>query len=324
MTETTGRNKDSETGPDYSGIVNSAGSLFLNGWAVTRSGDPCQVRVFVNGEEAFDILSEEARPHLKRQGVSNGLGGWSVDLRKVLKPGPNRVDVRFPDGTSLRKSPYIHHAPSKIRALKPGETRLYQGDAALIDDVRIDGWVMGTGGDTAVVTIHVNGREPVSFLPDQPRIAVVDGVSRTVFGWSMDLGDVLMRGMNLIHVRDAEGQPLGESPFRVRVAAPAKAAPAVPEPAPAPAPVPAEPVAPPAPPVAEPPVAQAHGMPSAADLDEMSLDDISLAMAAGMVEVEPPVAPPVPEVVARPAPEPVAPRFNNAPGFFERLLRRLP
>ncbi|WP_162184671.1 hypothetical protein [Sphingomonas hengshuiensis] len=331
-----------DNGADFSGMVNSAGSLFLNGWAVTRAGDPCQVTVFVDGVEAASMMSTEERAHLARRNASKGLGGWSVDLRKLLKPGPNRIDVRLPNGKSLRRSPFIHHAPPAVRPLAAGESRLYQGHAQLVGQDALRGWVMGPGGDTAVVTVHVNGREPVSFLADKPQIETIDGTQRTVFGWSIDLTDVLMPGMNVIEVRDAEGRPLGASPFLQRIrkqpaaAAPAPAsapAPAKPAAAAAPAkpasapsaPVAASTPAPPKPAPAPPvePVPQPAKMPSAADLDEMSLDDISLAMAGGMIAVEAPVVPPV-TVVAQPVPRPApVDRFRHEPGFFERLLRNL-
>ena len=62
-------------------------------------------------------------------------------------------------------------------------------------------------------------------------------------------------------------------------------------------------------------------MPSLNELDELSLDDISLAIAAGMINVAPPEAPePVPE------PEPLVEARRQAaarrPGFFARLLGR--
>ena len=65
-----------------------------------------------------------------------------------------------------------------------------------------------------------------------------------------------------------------------------------------------------------------NGMPSLSELDELSLDDLSLAIAAGMINVAPsskhePVPAPVMETTKDQQREDAARK-----GFFSRLLRR--
>ncbi|WP_404713416.1 hypothetical protein [Sphingomonas sp. MMS24-J13] len=224
----------------------------------------------------------------------------------------------------------------------------------------IAGWSISSDFRAASVVIQVNDREPVTIeaTNDRPDL-IQQQLIRSGGGWSFDVGPLLVQGFNLISVRYPDGKHLPGSPIErqngenppgfVKPTRPPAPAPdpvaAAPQPVPAPAPAASKPT--PAqtievvmsPFTRKPVVADAapalsnvtpfpdrlaarNGMPSLSELDELSLDDLSLAIAAGMINVGPAVAhEPVPD------PEPTEAEIMHAelarrPGFFARLFGR--
>ncbi|MGN7161571.1 hypothetical protein [Sphingomonas sp. SAFR-052] len=298
----------------YLGAVDDDRQGRLSGWAITRQGDPCEVTATVNGR-SFTAASELPRPDLAKKGQSRGAGGWRIELADALAPGENRVDITLPDGTPLSGSPRMvtwtpapAAAPRHLGAIDSANARL------------LSGWALTATGDPCEVTITIGDDDPVAVRSEGTRADLAaKGMSRGAGGWHLFLEDRLMPGSNRVTITLPDGSAMPGSPLTIE--GPPVAAPAPPEtvappaPAAAPAPVPAIAV------VTELPPRQRPAMPSLAELDELSLDDIALAVASGRVRVDapPPPEPVAPPVVSEPGPEVAAsPRRS----WVGRLLGR--
>jgi hypothetical protein len=238
-------------------------------------------------------------------------------------------------------------------------TRVFHGAIDSPQSNIISGWSISSDFRAAAVVIQVNDREPVTIgaTTDRPDL-IQQQLIKSGGGWSYEVGPLLVQGFNLISVRYPDGKHLPGSPIErqngenpagfvkrtappqpVRatepVAAAPKPAPAAPQPTPAQtiqvamSPFTRKPVVADAPAPATSNVtpfpdrlAARNGMPSLSELDELSLDDLSLAIAAGMINVSPAVAhEPVPD------PQPTEAEIERdelarRPGFFARLFGR--
>lgn len=359
--------------PAFVGAIDATANGRISGWAVTITGERCDIAVVVNDKDRFVIGTDQPRPDLAAKQQSKGLGGWRVDVSPVLQPGENRIAVVFPDGSLLPGTPitYDHTADPVAKPASPVGAKAYIGAIDTPQEDRLRGWSVAIDGSPAPVTIQVNDGPPVTVEADGRRQDLAaKNLSNGLGGWHLEIGAALVEGRNGISVRFPDGSHvpgspierwIGERPVEAKpvtarpapsatpaparkpapVAAPAPAtrpaaAPA-PRPAPAAAPKPAPaPVVAPAP---QPAAASATvtelpkraptpaRLPSLTELDELSLDDVSLAVASGRIRFDPP-APPAPaeaEPVAEPeaaAPELPAPEEPARPGLFARLFGR--
>lgn len=286
----------------YLGAVDDGRQGRVSGWAITREGDACEVIALVNGR-SFSTKSSLPRPDLATKGQSRGQGGWRIEIGEALQPGENRVDVHLPDGTPLAGSPRTvtgEAAPAATRYLGAIDT----ANAALLS-----GWALTASGDPCTLTVQIGDAASVLLVSDGTRADLAKkGMSAGAGGWHLFLDGHLAPGSNLITVTLPDGTPLPGSPLRIeRPAANA---------APTPTTEPKKGK------VAEFPERPRATMPSLVELDELSLDDIALAVASGRVRVEAPPAPPPVPPVALVAPEPEVAPAPSRLAWFARLLKR--
>lgn len=271
----------------YLGAVDDDRQGRLSGWAITRQGDPCDVTATVNGR-SFAAASDLPRPDLAAKGQSRGAGGWRIDMAGALVPGENRIDIHLPDGTPLSGSPRIvTWTPAPAAGPAPGPRHLGAIDSA--NARLLSGWALTATGDPCAVTIRVGDSDPVTVVSEGTRADLAaKGMSRGAGGWHLFLEGRLMPGANRVTITLPDGAAMAGSPLTIE-------GPAIAEPSgnDAPAPV----VAPAGATVTELPPRQRPAMPSLAELDELSLDDLALAIASGRVRID---APPPPEPVAPP------------------------
>lgn len=312
----------------YLGAVDDDRQGRLSGWAITRQGDPCEVTATVNGH-SFATTSDLPRPDLAKKGQSRGAGGWRIEVAEALEPGENRVDITLPDGTPVSGSPrMVIWTPAPAAA--PAPRHLGAIDSA--NGRLLSGWALTATGDPCEVTITIGDSDPVTVLSEGTRADLAaKGMSRGAGGWHLFLEDRLMPGSNRVTIALPDGSAIPGSPLTIEgppVAAPVQpemieAPPPVAVATPTVVPVPAPTIVP-APTgavVTELPPRQRPAMPSLTELDELSLDDIALAVASGRVQVDAPLPPePVaPPVLSEPEPD-VAPSPRR--GWLARLLGR--
>ncbi len=323
----------------FQGYVEATKDL-IAGWAVAQDGSGCPITMVVNGGAPTTIRCDLDRPDLVRLGKSTGKGGFRIDPGPHLREGRNIIELRFPDGGPIPNSPVIRI----IGAEKPDS---YAGFVESRDPAKLSGWAVTGDGLPCAVVAEIDGEtraETQSTLsrPDLARSAL----SRGQGGFMFDLSGYL-DGARRIAIRFANGQiidgglielgapiplsdPIGDdAPLEKESGAPKGAgeSPAAamestvkPEPLPSAPANPAKENAEPGPAV----------MPSLVELDELSLDDIAYAFAAGLVTVPPPEIPPHEELREEEKDEVVvtaeAAAVDEGPGqrrpWLKRLLRR--
>jgi len=270
----------------------------LSGWAITREGDPCEVVARVNGRE-FRAVSDGPRPDLAAKGQARGKGGWRIAVSGALVPGENRIEVELPDGTPLAGSPRV---VTWGEASAPPARHLGAIDRA--NGAILSGWALTATGEPCEVAIRIGDGEPMTVVSDGTRADLAaKGMSSGGGGWHLFLGDRLAPGANRVAISFPDGTPLPGSPLSVEGPPIAELTSRHVDKS---TPVPLQPTRP--------------AVPSLAELDELSLDDLALAVASGRVRVEAPPAPePVPPIEdASPAPVAVPDRR----GWLARLTGR--
>jgi hypothetical protein len=95
----------------YVGAIDEPGQNPISGWAVSQFGDICRVTATVNGQ-VFSVSSDRPRPDLAAKQQSRGAGGFRIDVASALVPGPNQIDITFPDGRHLPGSPIARILPA--------------------------------------------------------------------------------------------------------------------------------------------------------------------------------------------------------------------
>ena len=284
----------------------------ISGWAVTREGDPCTVTLTVN-DQSFSTESDLPRPDLAAKQQARGKGGWRIALDAALAPGENRVEVFLPDGTPLAGSPRIVAGPQGGESITPAAPG-YLGAIDTANPARLSGWALTALGEPCLVGISLNDAPSVAILSEAPRPDLTaKGMSTGGGGWHLALAGWLVLGTNRVSVTLPDGSHLPGSPLVLE--GPVIAS----EPPVAHSPVAMAPKARAT--VTELPQRQRAAMPSIAELDELSLDDLALAVASGRIQVDAPPAPlPVPPIEtvesATAAPQP-APRT-----WLRRVWRR--
>lgn len=311
--------------PGYLGAIDDCRNGTVTGWAVTRFGDECTVTVEVNGR-VFQGESSLPRADLAAKGQARGRGGFAIAVGTALHPGENSVAARFPDGEPLSGSPRtVTIAAQPLAEASPTRSAGYIGAIDQVSERSISGWALTAHGDPCAVTIQIDDEPPVTLMAHEARPDLAaKGMSTGAGGWRLSLAGLLEPGEHSIAVTLPNGQPLPGSPARFDQ--PGADAPAAGD-EPAPVATPAAPAeTPPSANVAEFPNRPRPTIPSLTELDELSLDDLTLAVASGMIKVETPPEEQTktaePEQTAEapaPRPDPVPPRPR---GFFGRLFGR--
>ncbi len=315
----------------YRGHIDTPQADILAGWAIDDYGAPCEIAVAVNGGQAVHILSDRPRTDLLAEGIATGLGGFRIDIAALMTLGENQVTLTFPDGTPVPGSPITRNFAGRDDA-----NLTYKGAIDRPQGRTIGGWAVTEDGRPCKLTVNINGMEPfvVETTRERPDLARND-ISQGLGGFSIEVLDKLREGTNRVSLRFPNGEHLPGSPIERIVGDPAAY---TPEPEAAPPPPPPAPPPPPSPP---PPEVRAPGserastvapapdkapkvrdrtpspasplpvaprkkpaLPSLAELDELSLDDLSLAVAAGVITVPPPEVSPLPT-------EPIAERTDS-------------
>lgn len=302
-----------EPPPAFAGHFDGLNGTVVHGWAVDESGQPCDVRLVVNGVE-LRARSDQPRADLAGQGLSQGQGGWSADVGQRLREGDNRIEAYFANGREIAGSPFRASIALAALNARPIE---YRGAIDFGDSPMLIGWAVAQDGVGVPVTVEIEGQAPFQILTTFVRDDLVaSGISNgSGAGWMIDVTDMLRAGTNIVRFRFPDGKELPGSPRRLE--GPASAPAAAPPPAPAPEPQAAAPIE------TIPPMAPSDRPLSLTELDEVSLDDLIDAVAAGMIDVAPPPPPPEVEEERAPAVEKAAPARRAAkPGFFGRLFGR--
>lgn len=302
----------------YLGAVDDDRQGRLSGWAITRQGDPCEVTATVNSR-SFATASDLPRPDLAAKGQSRGAGGWRIELVDALEPGENRIDITLPDGTPLSGSPrMVTWMPAPTAAPAPRHLGAIDSANARL----LSGWALTATGDPCEVTITVGDGDPVTMLSEGTRADLAaKGMSRGAGGWHLFLEGRLMPGANRVTIALPDGSAMPGSPLTIegQTVPPVEVRPA---PVPAMAPVTAPPPPSASAVVTELPPRQRPAMPSLVELDELSLDDLALAVASGRIRVDtpPPPEPVAPPVLSEAAADPTPPPRRS--GWVARLLGR--
>lgn len=322
----------------YLGVVDRLAQGRLSGWAVTGKGQPCVVTIRIDDIPVATVISNQPRPDLVAKKLSNGLGGWICDLGEALAADGSQIELLFPDGVHLTGSPIVcdegAREPIVLAPIDPAAPLTYVGAIDTPDEDMIGGWAIGSDFRAASVVIQVNDHPPVTVAAEHDRADLIaQQLTRSGGGWVFDVAALLVFGANRISITFPDGLDLPGSPIERNVAHPSAPGPAdMPESRPgtpgfrkpAPGPDPSLAATPP-PSNVTPFPSRANGpasMPSLAELDEISLDDLSLAVATGMITIE---ARPAPEPVPPPVPLAVARERSSArhePGILARLLRQ--
>ncbi|MEI9927220.1 MAG: hypothetical protein WDN44_05275 [Sphingomonas sp.] len=309
----------------FRGYIEAGDEGPIVGWAVAEDGAGCELAMTVNGEAPVAVASDLARPDLVRLGVSTGTGGFRVDPAPYLKPGKNRIELRYPDGKDLPGSPTTRFVET------PAETpHSYRGYVER-REAMVSGWAVTEDGLPCRLVAEVNGRRVAETVSDHPRPDLARSqLSRGEGGFIFDLGEFLADDANAIDILLPGGEHVRGSPFHFPPED------EVPKNVPFAA---TEPLQPEMPEIESDAASNVTAiaprandkkpeMPSLTELDELSLDDLSLAVAAGFITVSPPrpiaEAPEEPEQAApppqpQPEPEPQAAKRS----LFDRLFRRV-
>lgn len=291
------------SGSAYRGAIDRNRPPMISGWSLDPAREPVPVTVRINDGAPVTLAADEARPDLVGGGISNGAGGWSLDISESLRPGNNTITLSFPDGSALPGSPILIGENDAVT-----EVVRYTGAVDIADPAKISGWSVSSTRDGAPVTVTINDRDPVTVSADGPRPDLLASLSSGRGGWEMAVTDWLNPGRNTIRLAFPDGSPFPGSPLTIRLPGG--------EPEPEVMAVEAPPPAPEAPAQSEP----AHTL-SLAELDELSIDDLIDVVASGAFDFG------TPEPVDEPeeeAPEPAAApaRAPARHGFLARLLGR--
>jgi len=302
----------------FRGFVEVSTGGLLSGWAVDEGGNSCELTVAVNGGAPVLIESKADRPDLVRLGISNGQGGFSFDPAGKLRDGPNMIELRFPDGNPVPGSPIFR----TVGDAPPADEEAFNGFIESGDAEEVRGWAVTGAGLPCLVSASVNGTLALQAMTDRPRPDLGRrGMSAGLGGFSFSLAAFVGEGRNEIEVTFPDGSHVRGSPFTIggEEAPPAQVAPSA---------------------GIEPEqeaasdgkgAAEGHGgaseakMPSLPELDELSLDDLSLAVATGLVPVAP-AAPPAEQGQAssepKEVPAPAIGEERKKPGLLARLFGR--
>lgn len=90
-------NDDSEE-LSYSGHIDANQDGRISGWAIDNHGNECSIRIIVNGSEHAIIHTISNREDLRRSNLSNGKGGFEINLKDTLKQNKNLIQILFFDG----------------------------------------------------------------------------------------------------------------------------------------------------------------------------------------------------------------------------------
>ncbi len=146
------------------GAIDSANARLLSGWALTATGDPCEVTITVGNGDPVAVRSEGTRADLAAKGMSRGAGGWHLFLEDRLMPGSNRVMITLPDGSAMPGSPLTIEGPPVAPPVQPEAVEPPAPAVAMAALVTVPA--------TAVVT-ELPPRQP----PAMPSLAELDELS---------------------------------------------------------------------------------------------------------------------------------------------------
>lgn len=311
-------------GPDsrseFNGSIDGIEDGLLTGWAITGQGRPCDVSVTVNGRYFPAVHANLPRPDLG----PGSLGGWRLAIGDALCAGENRIEARLPNGDPLQQSPAVFMGLTLV--IEPpivagGAPLRYLGAIDRSEPPMLSGWALSSACRAVPINIWVAGRDPILVQSIDPRPDLAaKGLTLGDGGWHIDIAALLGLGPTIVHLRFPDGSDLPGSPLSFgtadrRVAVP----PRMPL---APAPVPVKPPSTPDAPTPARLTVRRSNPPRATDFDDISLDQIALAVQAGRIQVAAPQPPPLPETNQPLIEEAAAPPMPPRKGVLSRLFGR--
>jgi len=202
-------------GPDapkeYRGAVECSEAPVLSGWSLADK-EPASVTLDMDDRAPMQIPALEPRPDLSSKGISNGEGGWSVDVSSMLAPGTNHIRLRFPDGKELPGSPITIVSDSNSVSTVAAASR-FRGAIDNSQPPILSGWAVGEQAGPTTIAVTINDGEAIALVADEarPDLGTADGTG----GWSLRVDERLSPGENVIHLRFPDGQDLPGSPITI-------------------------------------------------------------------------------------------------------------
>lgn len=134
VSQVTPTNQKPTNAPVCKGKIDELTTQGLRGWAVD-TGRPSRILtidVLVDGVQLARLNTDLARGDLLSRGLSEGRGGFHIDLPlTLLEQGPHRVEVVLPDGQVLSKTVEIGPAGQRA-ALNGGVAKIRPADVSVI------------------------------------------------------------------------------------------------------------------------------------------------------------------------------------------------
>lgn len=85
----------------YRGNVEILSGRYVRGWCASRSGETCNVHVFVNGKHVMSLAALKPRRDLRERGFCADGGGFEFDISGLLSADDALVELCDPDGNVL-------------------------------------------------------------------------------------------------------------------------------------------------------------------------------------------------------------------------------
>lgn len=320
----------------FRGAIDTPDAHYITGWAVDETGEPCTLQLVINGAH-YPLECEGERPDVAQAGLSNGQGGFRFDPSDKLIAGENRLELHFPDGSHVPGSPFSRtqdveqlRAAERLSARQPSSS--YQGHVDYLGAEALRGWAVNSERKPCLVHVKRPGMVPVVIRTDRPRPDLVDaGFSNGLGGFKLGFADAVDAAV--VEVMFADGTLLPGLPSSIPSEAEHELAATAIDRYVENAPVSPEKkqtvtnIAQIRKPGRKKLAGRIDTAPttrlSLAELDEISLDDLSLAVASGMIAVSPQKSEPQAEEQQD---APVAPSLNPAeapppPAGWREMLR---
>jgi hypothetical protein len=278
----------------YVGAIDTPDQDVIGGWSIGSDFRAAAVVVQVNDGTPVTVPANIDRPDLIAQQLTQSGGGWAFDVSSLLVPGVNRINITYPDG--------IHVPGSPIARTVAGATPVVEEQPAAVEAPVAE-------AAPAAEELPLTAPAPAPVATETP---VVEEAPAAPVPAPEEVKPAPVVAKEVKAAPAPKPMPPAPRQTAEEAVRPFRKSLTTPEPEPAASnvtPFPGRSEGRP-------------GMPSLAELDELSLDDLSYAVANGKISVVPP---PVPEPVPDPVAEAEAAGLLAPPqrrGFFARLLGR--
>ncbi len=155
---------------DYRCHIDVATAERLGGWAVDQNnrGYVFEVSVFLDGIFYEKARTDVSREDLRRKGLSDGVGGFEMDLPlQFLEPGEHTVTIVLPDDSRMERKAVVPHLRSDGRFLPP--------ERPALEDARLPKVIVpiyNAADDLEVCIARLK-----AYTPDNIKIILIDDCS---------------------------------------------------------------------------------------------------------------------------------------------------